>query len=258
MKRFLVIFAGLAVILLGAWRVYRHVHPVYVPLPPRPEITLTIIPGWNLRDIAQYLVAQGVASSTSDVYAVTGEPADPKDPTGSAEGALAPETIRFFKGVSIETVIKEFHDLRVQQLTSAMQAPIVKRGITPQQLLTMASIVEKEAKIDADRKLVADILWRRVKIGMPLQLDSTVSYAVNKIGTVFTTSAERAVDSPWNTYKYRGLPPSPICMPSLESITDALYPTPNQYWYFLSGSDGNMHYAKTLEEHNANRVKYLK
>jgi UPF0755 protein len=74
---------------------------------------------------------------------------------------------------------------------------------------------------------------------------------------VFTTEDERAIDSPWNTYKYPGLPPGPICNPSIESLTAALRPTANTYWYFLSGSDGQMHYAKTLEEHAANRAKYL-
>lgn len=243
---------------LGGWKWYRRVHPVFIPLPPRVEITLTIIPGWDLRDVATYLVAQGVASSTRDVYAVTGEPAVSKDPTGSAEGALAPETVRFFKGVSVERVVKTFHDLRTKQLTAEMQAEIARRKITAPELLVMASIVEKEAKTEEDRKLVADILWRRVTLDWALQVDSSVHYAIDKTGTVFTSDKERAVSSPWNTYKYKGLPPGPICMPSIESIQAALYPEKNNYWYFLSGNDGKMHYAKTLGEHNANRVKYLR
>lgn len=258
MKGFLLFIFLCVVAPFGAWKYYQRTHPVYRPLPPREEITLTIIPGWNLRDIADYLVAKGVASSTHDVYAVTGEPADPKDPTGNAEGALAPETVRFFKGVSIENVVKTFHDLRTKQLTAEMQTEVARRGITAPELLIMASIVEKEARTDEDRKLVADILWRRVGLGWALQVDSSVHYAVDKTGTVFTSDKERSVSSPWNTYKYRGLPPGPICMPSVESIQAALYPEKNKYWYFLSGNDGKMHYAQTLDEHNTNRVKYLK
>lgn len=257
-KIFLVLVFLLVVLPFGAWKLYRHIRPGYVPLPPRAEITLTIIPGWNLRDVAEYLVAEGVASSTGVVYAVTGEPANPKDPTGSAEGTLAPETVRFFKGVSVEQVVKTFHDLRVKQLTTEMQTEIVRRGITAPELLIMASIVEKEAKTGEDRKLIADILWRRVARDWALQVDSSVHYAIGKTGTVFTSDKERAVNSPWNTYKYKGLPPGPICMPSIEAIQAALYPEKNNYWYFLSGNDGKMYYAKTLDEHNVNRVKYLR
>lgn len=255
MKGFLTIIFLLVVVPFGAWKLYRQTRPIYAPILPREEITLTIIPGWDLRDIANYLVAQGVASSTEDVFAVTGVPG--KD-TDSAEGSLAPETVRFFKGVSTAEVIKAFHDLRVKQLTAEMQAEIARRGITPNDLLVMASIVEKESRTDADRKLVADILWRRVARGWALQVDSSVHYAVDKSGTVFTSDFERAVDSPWNTYKYKDLPPGPICMPSIESVKATLYPEKNSYWYFLSGTDGTMHYAKTLEEHNLNRMKYLR
>lgn len=252
---FFVLLIGLPI--GGLWYM-RHNRPARVPPKPREEITITIIPGWNLRDVANYLVKQGVASSTLDVYKVTGQPADRQEPGSSAEGSLAPETIRFFKGVTVEEVIKAFHDVRVKQLTPSAEAAIKTLNIKPEELLTMASIVEKEARTKADRKLVADILWRRVKVGMALQVDSAIHYAIDKTGNVFTTDKERSIDSPWNTYKYPGLPPGPICNPSLESIDAALHPEPNKYWYFLSGTDGMMHYAGTLDEHNANRLKYLK
>jgi len=245
----------IAAALLGIWKLYRYTHPVYAPLPPREEITLTIIPGWDLRDVAAYLVMRGVVSSTGDVYAVTGVPG--KD-INSAEGSLAPETIRFFKGAPVKEVIKAFYDVRVKQLTQETRAEMERRRITYLELLTMASIVEKETKRDEDRAKVADILWRRKMKNWALQVDSSVHYATGKNGDVFTTDRERAVDSPWNTYKYSGLPPGPICMPSIESIQAALYPEKNEYWYFLSGNDGQMRYAKTLEEHNLNRMKYLR
>jgi UPF0755 protein len=122
----------------------------------------------------------------------------------------------------------------------------------------MASLIEDEARTPEDRRLVSDILRRRLAKGWALQLDSTVHYAVDKTGTVFTTDRERDSLSLWNTYKYPGLPPGPISNPSLDSIDAALNPTKNDNWYFLSGTDGKMHYATTLEEHTANRYKYLR
>lgn len=255
MKRFLFAIFLLIVAPVVVWELYKYYRPTPKLLSPRAEMTLTIIPGWDLRDAAKYLVAQGVASTTVEVYAVTGSPGKDAD---SAEGSLAPETVRFFKGTSIGEVIKKFQDLRAKQITSEMRAEMAIKKITLAELLTMASIVEKEARHDSDRTRVADILWRRKQKNWALQVDSSVHYVIDKSGTVYTTGKERAVDSPWNTYKYPGLPPGPICMPSIESIKAALYPEKNAYWYFLSGTDGEMHYAKTLEEHTENRYKYLR
>lgn len=255
-----IIFSLLLVVGVGfsARHYYEARRPKPVVIVNREEITLTIIPGWNLRDVAEYLVKQGVASSTKDVYAVAGQPADKKDPSGSAEGFLAPETIRFFKGATVEEVVEAFRAIRAKQLTPEMQFEMKRRKLSPLEVLTMASIIEREARTSADRKLVSGIMWRRIEVGMALQVDSSVHYFVDRTGDVFTTDKERSIDSPWNTYKHPGLPPSPICMPSLDSIMAALYPEKNAYWYFLSGTDGKMHYAKDLEAHNANRYKYIR
>lgn len=245
----------ISIVPVAGWKYYQHQIPKPSPIIPREEITLTIIPGWNLRDVADYLVKKMVASSTSDVFAITGIPGKDKD---SAEGSLAPETIRFFKGASVEDIIKEFEDVRTKQITAEMQAEIKRRKMTVHELLTMASIIEREARTSVDRKIVAGIMWHRIDVGMALQVDSSVHYAVDRTGDVFTTDKERSIDSLWNTYKHPGLPPGPICMPSVDSIMAALYPEKNSYWYFLTGSDGKMHYAKDLDAHNANRYKYLK
>jgi len=120
----------------------------------------------------------------------------------------------------------------------------------------MASILEGEALTTSDRKLVAGVLWRRLEIGMPLQVDATFSY-VNGKTTFELTLDDLKIDSPYNTYKYKGLPPTPINNPGLNSINAALYPTKTKYLYFLSGNDGKMHYARTFEEHKRNRQLYL-
>jgi len=123
--------------------------------------------------------------------------------------------------------------------------------------LTLASIVEREVRGERDRKKVADIFWRRLDMNWALQADSTVHYAVGKTGNVFTSKEDRDSLSPWNTYKYPGLPLGPISNPDLESIMASIYPEPNEYYYFLTDEEGVVHYGKTLEEHNENRRKYL-
>ena len=257
------------------FRLYRHFHPHRLP-PPRPEVTLTIIPGWNLRQVAEYLVIKGLASSTLDVYKVTGEPArdyrmvanrgpltslnlpilKDKQENVSYEGYVAPETYRVFANASLEDILKKLVSQRDKEFTEAMYVAAKQPGRSVYEILTLASLVEKEVKHDKDRAKVADILWRRFEKRWALQVDSSVHYAIDKTGTVFTTNKEREVESPWNTYKYPGLPLGPICNPGLGSIKAALYPEKNEYWYFLSGRDGKVHYGKTLEEHNRNK-KYL-
>lgn len=263
---FFILLFGLP--LYGWWYV-RHNRPHVTLPPPRPEITITIIPGWNLTDIANYLVKQEIADSTTEVYRVTGAPAVESAPAivvsstiltnkpknESLEGYLAPETYRIFKDATIVDVVEKLLNQRSKELGAINFA---SSGHTLHEALTMASIVEEEARTPEDRRLVADILWRRYAKNWALQVDSSVHYAVHKSGTVFTTESDRKVSSLWNTYKYPGLPPSPICNPSSDAVEAALQPTRNDYWYFLSGSDGVMHYAKTLDEQTANRYKYLR
>ncbi|MBI2444649.1 MAG: endolytic transglycosylase MltG [Candidatus Magasanikbacteria bacterium] len=269
----------------GFWWWYRErSRPQPAPLPPRPEVPLTIIPGWNLRQIANYLVTQGFASSTGQVFAWTGEPARWRVPAlapiaasgtpdtllvwadkpsrVSWEGYLAPQTIRVYADASLASVLEKFIRERQRELVEQWQA---RREIAAgaegfnrswHEILTIASLIEKEAKFEADRAPVADILWRRYQRNWALQVDSSVHYAVNKIGTVFTTARDRQVASPWNTYRYPGLPPGPISNPGLASIKAVLNPQPNNYWYWLSGRDGKIYYARTLPEHNQNK-KYL-
>jgi len=254
------------------------------------EVTITILPGWNLRQVADYLASQGFAKSSQEVFEITGYPAkivsigpgkkvepplldeelevESSKPLGmSYEGYFAPETYRVyknslvkdilrkmlvqhFKEVSFDIVDKAAENSRIWKLVSKNRGP-------DHEILTMASILEKEARTPEDRRIIADILWRRVEVNWALQVDSSVHYAVDKTGDVFTTENERGFDSLWNTYKYPGLPPGPICNPGFDSILAAVEPVANEYWYFLSGADGKMHYAKTLEEHNLNKQKYL-
>ncbi len=252
---------------------YKKAHPKYVPQPPREEVALTIIPGWNLKQIAEYFVAQGFASTTADVYAYTGEPARDYRAAASAfpklvddakilqhkpdhvsyEGYIAPETFRVFKDAALLDVLKKFISQREVEITDQMWVDLDKSGRSLYEIITIASLLEKEVQKPSDKAIVADIVERRLDRNWALQLDSTVHYVADRTGDVFTTEREREVDSPWNTYKYSGLPLGPIASPSIASIKAVLYPEKNSYWYFLTGKDGTVYYGRTLEEHNANK-----
>lgn len=246
------------------------------------EDVITIIPGWNLRNIADYLKKQGLVSTIEEFYTVVGEPAvnyrtsklpkpkidflpEANPPLAekdklwyvSYEGYLAPETYRIYKNATVKDIVIKLLQEREKQITPELWQDIEKSGHSFFEILTMASILEREVKNIEDKKLVADIFWRRYERNWALQADSTVHYALNKTGEVFTTTEERNSNSPWNTYKYPGLPLGPISNPSIDSIKAAVYPEKNNYWYFLTTEEGEVKYAKTLEEQNQNRQKYL-
>ena len=125
------------------------------------------------------------------------------------------------------------------------------------EIITIASLIEKEVASDSDRALVSGILWKRMKLNIPLQVDATVLYARPKrIGKV--TLADTKINSPYNTYRYTGLPPAPIANPGLSAIRAALYPKKSPYLYYLSTPDGKTIFSKTREEHNRAKAKYLK
>lgn len=123
-------------------------------------------------------------------------------------------------------------------------------------VIIMASILEGEA-LPKDRQVVAGILWKRLSIGMPLQVDATFRY-INGKGTYDLTADDLKIDSPYNTYIHKGLPPGPISNPGIDAISASLNPIPTKYLYYLTEKDGTIHYAKTFTEHIANKNKYLK
>lgn len=238
------------------------------------EKTITILPGWDLNDIASYMQRQGIGTKHS-FFALVGKPAtDPttsslsflsvihilknKPTTISYEGYLRPDTYQIYAHASLESVVKKLIQARDKNFTPQMYKDMKGKHLTVNALLTMASIIDKEAKTSDDMAKVADIFWRRLQVGMPFQSDATVLYAVGKKGSVFTSDAERATQNAWNTYLYIGFPPGPIDNPSDAAIHAALYPKKNKYWYFLADKYGIIHYAKTLVEHTVQVQKYLR
>ncbi len=240
----------------------------------REERVITIIPGWSLRDIATYFEKEGIATS-GELYALTGKPAEKKSgqvgfgvpvqilsalPSDiSMEGYLAPNTYRIFVGEPLMQTLERLVAEREEEITPELLQGITKSGRTFHQILTMASILEREVPHENDMAKVADLFWRRFDADWGLQADSTVHYATGKEGDVFTTARDRASDNEWNTYKWKGLPPGPISTPSIEAIRAAIFPEKNDAWFFLTTLDtGEVKYGKTLEEHNANVRKYLR
>ncbi len=174
----------------------------------------------------------------------------------SLEGYLFPDTYRFYRDAQPAEIVERLLDNFDQRVPESIrnQASLIGRSFYD--VLIMASILERELKTKTDRQLAADLFWRRLDAGIALQSDATVNYLTGK-KALQPTNADLSVDSPYNTYQQPGLPPGPINNPGLESIKAALTPTPNDFWYFLTDSKGQTHFAKTLAEHNANKAKYL-
>ena len=227
------------------------------------EITLTFIEGWNLKQYADYLETQAVVRADDfltavqkkadwwDEYAVLAS----RPKTVDLEGYLFPDTYRVYRDATAEDIIRRMlHNLE-QKLTPELLTEIERQGKTIHEVLTLASIVEREVSTDADRKLAADIFYKRIAAGIPLQSDATVNYVSGK-GTTRPSADDLALDSLYNTYRYQGLPPGPISNPSLSAITAVIYPTPNPYYYFLTTPDGAVVYSKTHDEHVAAKAQY--
>lgn len=235
--------------------------------PERREVTLRILEGWTLDDIERTVVkdgggeASGVLRSVGD--GVRGEPFDPlwreefsflrSLPSGrSLEGYLFPDTYRVWKDDLPESLIRkqlnEFQDRVDPSSITSFPSPL--RSLDD--VIVLASIIEKEVRNDEDRKIVAGIFLKRLAIGMPLQSDATLGY-VTKSGRSRANERDLQIDSPYNSYRFQGLPPGPICNPSLSSINAVFHPTTSSYYYFLTNREGKVLYASTLEGHILNK-----
>lgn len=174
----------------------------------------------------------------------------------SREGYLFPDTY-FFPLTSLSDDIVKMLSDNFEHRIGFIDLNKSKTSKDLKEIITMASIIEGEAQKDEDRKIIADILWRRISIGMLLQVDTTFMYINGKPSSEIT-KADLRIDSPYNTYVNKGLPPGPISNPGIEAIESVMFPTPNKYLYYLSDKDGVMHYAETFAEHKKNKEKYLK
>lgn len=172
------------------------------------------------------------------------------------EGYLFPDTYNFTPGATAEDVVERMHDHFFEKI-EPIRGALREAGRNLHEVVTMASLLEREARTYESKQVIAGILWKRLEAGMPLQVDAVFPYLISK-NTYEVTLDDLAYDSPYNTYRYAGLPPGPIANPGLDSIKAAIYYRETPYWYYLSDSNGTFHFAEDFEEHVLNKEKYLR
>ena len=223
------------------------------------EMPATILEGWTIRQIGEYL--QGLGLTTVESFVDCSKTCDLKNdilPGGYTEGYLYPDT--YFVDVesySDRTFISRLINTLNNKLTDEDWDNIKKSGRKFADIMIMASIVEREEGNSEERPTVAGILWNRLDANQGLGADATILYALGRTKGGLTAQ-DLEIDSQYNTRKYRGLPPTPICNPSISAIRAAISPAKTDYWYYLHDSEGNVHYARTLDEHNINKAKYIR
>ncbi len=213
--------------------------------------------GATIAELARALGQQQLAQA-ADVLRAVSDPAFLRSlgvEAPSLEGYVFPDTYHFAKGLTAEQILTR----TVQRLRSKLSPDLVARardrGMDVHQLLTLASIIEREAVVQDERPLISGVFWNRLQLGMPLQADPTVQYAVGKERRALTR-ADLASEHPYNTYVHAGLPPGPIASPGLSAIQAAVSPAPVKYLYFVASDDHRHHFSTTIAEHNAAVARY--
>ncbi|HEX7056366.1 MAG TPA: endolytic transglycosylase MltG [Bacilli bacterium] len=234
-------------------------------------VRFTIPEGYTVEQIADKLGKLGIVNKEKflalakkpELFSAKHIGDIPKNPAlkEPLEGYLFPETYEMKKGSTeqeiIERMLQEL-DRKLDTLPADWQSKMQKNGVTFHQLLTIASLIEREAVLPEERPIISSVIYNRLhnKQPMPLQIDATIQYALGKQKEKLYAD-DLKVDSPYNTYLHLGLPPGPIADPSLASIKAALEPASTKYYYYVTRKDGsNGHYfAKDFNEHKANRLK---
>ena len=211
---------------------------------------ITIIEGWNLKDIAWYFENKGMFQA-EELFEL-----NENSWQGGLEGYLFPDTYLVTKEASLKDIISQMQD-NFDKKTSPLTEEIARQDKTLAEIITMASLIEKEVRTKEDKEIVSGIFWKRIAYGNPLESCATIAY-IKGINQWRYSFEDTRIESPYNTYLNYGLPAGPICNPGLESIEAALYPKDSQYWFWLSTPEGETIFSKTLEEHNIAKAKYLK
>ncbi len=231
---------------------------------------VTVVEGWQLSEIADAAAAQGIdrddfaAAARSHEYDYSfvagipnGEP---------LQGYLYPATYPLRAGDDAGTIVEQMLAAFEANVPEDVAAQAEAVGLTLHEVVTLASIIEREAVVPEEKPIMAQVFLRRLRIGFRLEADPTVQFALAEAGvntepdtywkTALTTD-DLAFDSPYNTYVYFGLPPGPISSPAADSIAAVVNPAETNYLYFVAKPDGSHAFAATLSEHNANIELYL-
>jgi UPF0755 protein len=239
------------------------------------KIKVTIPEGLSLKEIDEELFEKGILEKKSlenlrilyfknDFPFLRDSPAD-----ASLEGFLFPDTYFFKPREDPVEVGKIFLKNFDKKITPGLREEIEKKGKKIYEILIMASLLEEELspknkKDEENQRIISGILWKRLKNKIPLQVDATITYIKKTTNAEGRASGARIsiedtqIDSPYNTYKYLGLPPGPICNPGIDSILAAISPQESNFWYYLSTPEGETIFNRTLEEHNIAKAKYLR
>jgi len=221
---------------------------------------ITFREGLTILDMAQLFESRGFGPAADFVSAASdGAAIHDVDPVArNLEGYLFPDTYAMPRHATAPQLVARMVDGFQKVLTPTLRAAADARGLSVRELVTLASIVEKETAKPEERPLVAAVYGNRLKIGMALQCDPTVIYALQRAGRYNgnLTRADLQWDSPYNTYRYPGLPPGPIAAPGQASLEAAAHPADVPYIYFVSRGDGSHAFATTLDEHNRNVLEF--
>jgi UPF0755 protein len=213
--------------------------------------------GATVEELARVLADERLATA-AEVLRVARDPAFLRDQgidAPSVEGYLFPDTYQFVRGMKPEEILGRMVQRLRAKLPPDTEARARARGVTVHQLLTLASIVEREAVVADERRIISGVFWNRLQRDMPLQADPTVQYAMGK-GRRALTRADLETDHPFNTYRRSGLPPGPIASAGLPAIEAALDPAAVPYLYFVKLDERRHHFSTTMAEHNAAVTRY--
>lgn len=216
------------------------------------EYEVTIVEGDSLREIAEKLSEKDIIS-IEDFMKLSSD----KDfldfyniDAPTFEGYLFPDTYKIPKGMEPDDVIGMMISRMREEYSDELQQRASEIGFSEKDVLTLASIIEKEAETDKERPIISAVYHNRLKRRIPLQADPTAIYGIKSFGEGITARDLRR-KTPYNTYMIKGLPKGPICSPGIKSIIAALYPADVPYMYFVSNNDGTHHFSVTAEEHEA-------
>jgi UPF0755 protein len=221
---------------------------------------ITFREGLTIKQMSELYEAKGFGSASEFITAASDpRPVQAIDPAArDLEGYLFPDTYSLPRRATAEQLVPRMVAGFMKALTPEVQAQAAARGLSVRQLVTLASIVEKETGKAEERPMVAAVYTNRLRIGMGLQCDPTVIYALERAGryTGNLTRDDLRMESPYNTYRYAGLPPGPIAAPGRASLEAAANPADVPFIYFVSRNDGSHVFASTLDEHNHNVYEF--
>jgi len=218
----------------------------------RKVYTLRIVEGYNLQAVGDALEKAGILASATFFSLAKDERflSQAGIPSDTLEGYLAPDTYYYSKEVDPDVLLE-----KIVRRTAAffekeeIKARMAALGMSPHDILTLASMIEKEAKMEEEKGLISAVFHNRLRHGMSLDCDPTVMYGLGMVPRPLTR-ADLAAPSAYNTYRLKGLPKGPICIPSRSSLMAALHPAASDVLYFVSRNDGSHVFTRRIEEHN--------